>query len=181
VTVWPLAVDLDGTLIDSDVLALGIAKLVRDRPLAFIGAVFKLLGGRPPFKRAVASLAALDMAALPWRADVLAWLAAEKAKGRTLVLATAADRATAQRVGDHLGLFSEVYASGGAINLKAGAKARALATRFPDGFAYAGDSAADLAVWRTAKAIILVHVKPAIAARALALGKPVERTFGPPS
>lgn len=175
---WPLAVDMDGTLFSGDVLALGMAKLARTKPLALLAALFWLIGGRPPFKRRVAALAVLDIAGLPWRDEVLAWLAGEKAKGRVLVLATAADGTTARRVAAHLGLFAEVFATEGRVNLKSRAKARALHARFPDGFAYAGDSAADLAVWRAAKAMVLVDLKPALAARAKALGRPVERTFG---
>jgi 4-hydroxybenzoate polyprenyltransferase len=81
----------------------------------------------------------------------------QRAHGRTIVLATAADERGARAVADHLGLFDDVIASDGKTNLKGVAKARALAARFPEGFVYAGDSAADLAVWRAARRPILVN------------------------
>ena len=59
-------------------------------------------------------------------------------------LATAADRRTAEAVAAHVGLFDTVEASDGAHNLKGQGKAERLAERFPSGFVYAGDHAADL-------------------------------------
>lgn len=174
----PLAVDMDGTLLETDVLAEGMRKVWREKPRGFLGALLRLaMGGRPPFKRRIAALAALDIDALPIRRDVLAWLQAEKAGGRILWLATAADRRTAEKVAAHIGLFDGVLASDGAVNLKSSAKARALAAHFPDGFAYAGDSAADLKVWPDAQAIILVGASASVQDRAKALGVPLERIF----
>lgn len=174
----PLAVDMDGTLLETDVLAEGMRRVWRASPLIFASACTALaLGGRPPFKRAIAAAAALDIDALLVRTEFLNWLVAEKASGRTLCLATAADRITAEKVGARIGLFDQILASDGAVNLKAHAKRRALEARFPDGFAYAGDSAADLAVWAGAKAIVLVGARPSVATRAKALGVPVEREF----
>lgn len=169
---------MDGTLLETDVLAEGMKALAR-RPLAFASALPALvLGGRPPFKRRIASLATLEIESLPVRTDLLDWLRDEKASGRTLWLATAADRLTAEKVAARIGLFDGVLASDGATNLKSHAKRRALVHRFPEGFAYAGDSAADLPVWAGAKSIVIVHARAAVAARAQRLGPPVERVFG---
>jgi phosphoserine phosphatase len=174
----PLAVDMDGTLLETDVLAEGMRKVWRESPLNFPGALVRLaMGGRPPFKRVIAALASLDIDALPVRRDFLEWLRSEKANGRKLWLATAADRLTAEKVAARIGLFDGVLASDGAVNLKSGAKARALAARFPDGFVYAGDSAADIAVWRMSKGVILVGVSEAVARKARALAAPIERVF----
>ncbi|KAF0172729.1 MAG: haloacid dehalogenase-like hydrolase [Hyphomonadaceae bacterium] len=174
----PLAVDMDGTLLETDVLAEGMRKVWRERPLGFLDALLRLaMGGRPPFKRRIAALASLDIDALPVRTDFLEWLRSEKANGRKLWLATAADRATAEKVAARFDLFDGVLASDGAVNLKAGAKARALATHFPEGFVYAGDSAADLAVWRRAKGIVLVCAPRGVEQRARILGATVERVF----
>lgn len=174
----PLAVDMDGTLLETDVLAEGMRKVWREEPLGFLDALLRLaMGGRPPFKRRIAALAALDIEALAVRPDVLAWLRAEKADGRTIWLATAADRITAEKVATRIGLFGGVLASDGAVNLKSGAKARALTALFPGGFAYAGDSAADIAVWRASKGVILVGAGEAVTRRARALAAPVERIF----
>jgi phosphoserine phosphatase len=168
---------MDRTLLETDVLAEGM-KVVARRPFALASALLTLaLGGRPPFKRKIASLANLDIEALPVRTHFLNWLRDEKTSGRTLWLVTAADRITAEKVAAHIGLFDGVLASDGATNLKAHAKRRALQATFPDGFAYAGDSAADLHVWAGAKSIVLIGARPAVARRARDLGVPVETEF----
>lgn len=168
---------MDGTLLETDVLAEGMKALSR-RPVAFASALLALaLGGRPTFKRKIATLARLDIDALPVRQDLLDWLRAEKAAGRVLWLVTAADRATAERVAARIDLFDGVLASDGATNLKASAKRRALQWKFPGGFTYAGDSAADLHVWAGARAIVLVHARAHVASRAERLGPPIERVF----
>lgn len=169
---------MDGTLLETDVLAEGMRKVWRARPFGLLDALTRLvLGGRPPFKRRIAALAALDIDALPLRVDFLDWLRAEKAGGRAVWLVTAADRATAEKVAARVGLFDGVLASDGAVNLRALAKRRALETRFPEGFAYAGDSAADLQVWPGAKAIVLVGASESVTVRARALGVTVEKVF----
>jgi phosphoserine phosphatase len=174
----PLAVDMDGTLLETDVLAEGMRKVWRERPVGFLDALLRLaMGGRPPFKRRIATLAQLNIDALPVRRGFLAWLQAEKADGRALWLATAADRITAEKVAARFGVFDGVLASDGAVNLKSRAKARALAAQFPAGFVYAGDSAADIAVWRASKGMIMVGVRESVARKVRALAAPVERIF----
>jgi len=169
---------MDGTLLETDVLAEGMRKIWRERPLALLDALSRfVLGGRPPFKRRIAALASLDIDALPLRTEFVAWLRSEKAAGRAIWLATAADRATAEKVAARVGVFDGVIASDGSVNLKARAKRRALAARFPQGFVYAGDSAADLQVWPGATAMVLVGASETVAARARALGVTVERVF----
>ena len=74
---------------------------------------------------------------------------AERAKGRRIVLATAANETVAGNGSPRtsLGLFDEVIASTATHNLKGQAKAEALVRRdsAPRGFVYAGDASADLA------------------------------------
>ena len=88
----------------------------------------------------------------------LDWLTGERAKGRTLILATASDRIIAEQVAGHVGLFSDVMASDSAFNLRGEKKAEALVSRFGEGeFAYAGNSKHDLPVWERAGEVIVVN------------------------
>ena len=65
---------------------------------------------------------------------------------------------TARAIADHLGLFDDVVASDGVRNLKGTEKSRELVRRYGrKGFDYAGDSRADLAVWRDADGIVIVN------------------------
>lgn len=136
----PLAVDLDGTLLRSDLMWEGLARVVLRRPWRLPAIGLALLGGRAAFKARVAAAVELDPAGLPWREDLLDWVRAERRRGRRIVLATAADRVIAERIAAHLDAFDEVLASEPGRNLSSRAKADALAARFGEGgFDYAGD------------------------------------------
>jgi 4-hydroxybenzoate polyprenyltransferase/phosphoserine phosphatase len=159
----PLCVDLDGTLIRSDLLLEGLARLARERFGTLLVAPFWLSKGRAGFKREVAARVALEPSTLPYDARLLEFLRREKERGRRLVLATASDRIWAERVAEHLGIFDEVLGSDGTTNLRGEAKARALVDRFGGGgFDYAGNGPADAAVWRRARRAIAVNAPPAI-------------------
>lgn len=170
----PLAVDMDHTLLRTDVLMEGIAAALFHRPWAFLAALPSLLAGRPAFKRAIARAARLDPQTLPLREDLLALLEREHARGRVILLATAADEDAARAVAARTGLFAQVLGTKGRRNLKGRAKRRALAAAFPDGFSYAGDSSADLAVWKGARSAILVGAAPDVAAAVRRSKTPVE-------
>lgn len=135
-----IAVDLDGTLLRSDLLWEGLARVALRAPWRMPRLFLGLAGGRATFKAGVAAAFPIDPASLPWRADLIEWLRAERRAGHRVVLATAADRTLAERVAAELDLFDEVLASGPGRNLSGRAKAEALAERFGEGgFDYAGD------------------------------------------
>src|SRR5215469_16864748 len=134
----PLCVDLDGTLVRSDTLLECVFALGPRWPLLEALGEFTR-GGRAAFKRRIVGAAKLDPSLLPYNSEFLQYLREQKAGGRRLVLATAADAAMAQAVADDLQLFDEVVASDGVDNLKGAAKADALVRRFgKKGFVYAG-------------------------------------------
>lgn len=169
---------MDGTLLRTDVTWEGIMGALRRSPWRLAGAAPALLRGRAAFKQRLATLGAIDVAGLPWRTDVLDYLHATRARGRALHLATGADETIARAVAMHLGLFDRVWGSDGATNLTGARKASVLAAAFPDGFVYAGDSTADLHVWRRAKGAILVGVSGSVERAVATLGTPVEARFG---
>ena len=151
-----LVVDLDGTLTPSDSLVEGLLHVIREHPQALPGVCWALRRGRAEFKRAVVDAAELPASALPYRDDLLTHLHAEHQQGRRIVLATAADERIAKAVAAHLGVFDEVLATSGGQNLKGQTKLDAIRQRIGDDFVYAGDSKADLPVWRAARGAILV-------------------------
>jgi 4-hydroxybenzoate polyprenyltransferase/phosphoserine phosphatase len=152
-----LCVDLDGTLIRGDVFWECVLVLLKTQPLTLLLAPFWLLSGRAALKRQLAARIHLDPASLSYRQQVLDFLLQEKAAGRRIALATAADRELAESVAGYLGLFDEVHASDGRVNLKGANKAAFLAQRFAEtGFEYMGDSGADVEVWRSALAAYVV-------------------------
>lgn len=177
----PLVVDLDGTLTPTDTLVESVIHVIKHHPALLLRMPFWLIQGRARFKQLIASQAGthFNPATLPYNESFLAYLRAEKARGRLLVLATAADSSIAQSVANHLGLFDKVIASDGTDNLKGKQKRQRIQETIGPVFSYAGDHAADLAVWEAASAAVLVGVSPSVA-RALPRHCRVERTFSSP-
>ncbi len=148
----PLVLDLDGTAACTDTLAETAIRLLATRPFAFLAMLPRALGDRAAFKRDMAAASPLDPSTLVYDDQVLDLARQAQTDRRPVYLATAADRSVADSVSRHLGVFDGVFASDGLVNLKGEAKARLLVERFgAGGFDYAGDSAADLPVWRSAR------------------------------
>ena len=162
-----LAVDLDGTLIASDMLHESFwAALGKNRMLVISALGAFVSGGRAALKERLATGVEIDVALLPYKETVLGELRAAKARGAHVVLATASDRRLADAIANHLGLFDEVLASDGETNLKGAAKADLLVEKFGQGgFAYIGDSSADLTVWENSSEAISIDAPATLRGR----------------
>ncbi len=176
----PLCVDLDGTLIRTDVLWESLVQLVKRRPLQALAIPFWWSRGRANLKREIAARVELDVAVLPYHQPFLAYLRTEHRAGRTLILATAADRRLAEPVARHIGLFADVVASDGTTNLRGHNKVRHLTERLgPRGFDYAGNSTVDLPVWQGSRRALVVNADERLAQRARKLTE-VSHVFNEP-
>ena len=151
-----LVVDLDGTLTATDTLIESVILLIKQSPANLLRLPFWLLRGRATLKDEVASRTSISAAHLPYRETFLAYLRDEKQKGRRIILATAAHQSIAAGVCAHLDLFDGVLASDAGRNLKGSAKLAAIKEAFGTEFVYAGDSRADIPIWKAAQAAILV-------------------------
>jgi apolipoprotein N-acyltransferase len=160
-------VDLDGTLIKTDLLWESLARLLRRNPFQLLSVLFWWTRGRAFLKRQLVRRVTIDPAALPYHEPFLAFLREQKAAGRKLVLVTASDRDMALPVAHYVGLFDEVLGSDGKTNLRGANKLKVLIAKFGErGFDYAGNSSADLAVWRGAREAIVVNASAAVLKRA---------------
>jgi 4-hydroxybenzoate polyprenyltransferase/phosphoserine phosphatase len=163
----PLVVDLDGTLLKSDLLHESTLRLLRDRPHAVLQLPIWLASGKAVLKRRIAEQVDLHVASQPFDETVVEWVRGERQRGRKTVLCTASDGKYAAEIARHLDIFDEVIASDGAENVSAERKAARLVERFGrGGFDYAGNAAADLPVWAEARQCILVNAPERIAAQA---------------
>lgn len=157
-SLFPLIVDLDGTLIHSDMLHETALGLIKTEPFSVFRLPFWLFKGKANLKRHIADRVQFDSAGLPYNLDFVEWLREQHTAGRRLILCTASDQSIAEPIASYLGVFDEVMASDGAINLAGPNKAKALVERFGErGFDYAGNSAADLAVWEHARRAVVVN------------------------
>lgn len=156
-----LCVDLDGTLVATDMLWESVFSALRRRPISLFLIPFWLLRGRPVLKWRLADLADIDYKTLPYRQETIALITEARRRGSDVVLATASALPHARGVAEHLRLFSGVLASDGDVNLKGQAKAEALIRRFgAKNFDYVGDSLADIPCWESAADAVTVGAFP---------------------
>lgn len=157
----PLVVDLDGTLIKTDMLCETASRFLIEQPFRFFKLLTWLAEGKSVLKSRLAKSTRIDVAVLPYNEELLNWLRLEKAQGRRIVLATASHRVLADQVAEHLALFDEVFATDDNINLNAGAKRNALICRYGEqGFHYVGNDWLDVPVWQSAKQAHVVSRSP---------------------
>jgi 4-hydroxybenzoate polyprenyltransferase/phosphoserine phosphatase len=174
-----LVVDLDGTLVKTDLLWEAVLVLLKQKPWYAFALPLWLARGKAYFKHQVACRVSLDVAVLPYREEVLDYLKALRAQGRTLVLATGGDMQIARQVADHLKLFDEVLASDGETNLSGASKRDHLVAEFGEKrFDYAGNGRPDLAVWASARRAVLVN--PSRRVHSAARIAPIDRVFEDP-
>jgi 4-hydroxybenzoate polyprenyltransferase len=159
----PIVVDLDGTLLRTDLLVeSAFADLGRDpwRVLKLFSAVWR---GKAALKAEIAAKTDIDVSHLPYDEDVVSIIRQRRAEGSQVYLASASNERYVQAVADHLGLFDGWFASNDRENLSSGLKARRLVETFGEGgFDYVGNSRADLAVWNVADRCISVRASPGV-------------------
>ncbi len=175
----PLAVDLDGTLLLTDVLHESCLQLLRNRPALISVLPFRLAEGKAELKDYVADRTDLNVENLPYNQPLIEWLSEEKKRGRQLLLCTASCKKYAQKIAEHLQLFDEVMSTTGSRNLVGSEKASALVERFGRGqYDYIGNSSADLPVWESARNAIVVSQDEKLLSAVSARGQ-VTRQFAP--
>ena len=173
----PLAVDLDGTLLSTDTLHETLIHNLFKNPISTFGACFAVLQGRAAFKAKLADIDLPDIASMPVNENFLAYIESEHKKGRAVHLATAADTRIAEKVADRFPWLASVSGTREGQNLKGVAKAENLTKQFPNGYVYAGDSSADIAVWKNAAGAIPVNISNKTAAALEQSNTPIEKRF----
>jgi len=160
-----LVVDLDGTLLASDMLYECFwSAFSLDWKTPFI-ATKALMTSRAQLKSRLSDLSMVDVATLPYRQSVIDYIEAWRQDGGETALVSAASAAEVRRVADHLGLFDHAVGSDDTTNLKGTSKAQFLSEKFADtGYVYVGDSETDLPVWRAARKAVTVNASPTLRA-----------------
>jgi 4-hydroxybenzoate polyprenyltransferase/phosphoserine phosphatase len=175
----PLCIDLDGTLIRSDLLLESALALISRNPLTLFAMLVWLMRGKAFLKQQIAQRTGVDPSTLPYNEELLAWVREQQAL-RTVVLCTASHRRLAESVAQHVGGFRAVLASDGDVNLSGKNKADALVSLYGErGFDYAGNASIDLQVWRHARSAIVVESGSSLASAAVHVTR-VDRSFAIP-
>lgn len=174
-----LVVDLDGTLVQTDLLHECLFAMIRQAPWALARVPAWLMQGRARLKRRVAERVVIDVTSLPYNEALVGWLSEEHLKGRRLVLATGSDAKLAEAVANHLGIFESVIGSDGELNLTGVAKRDILVAKYGAvGFSYVGNSKIDLHVWKASQSAIVVSHSESLAQEAAKLTR-IEKKLGP--
>jgi 4-hydroxybenzoate polyprenyltransferase len=159
----PLFVDLDGTLIKTDLLMESALLLIRQAPWMIFPMIAWLLRGKACLKARIAERVRLESDTLPLQNEFVGYLHEQAAIGRPLYLATASDMRLAQPIADRLGIFRSVLASDGERNLRSQAKLEAILQVTREGpFDYAGNASADYAIWVKARHALVVNPLPGV-------------------
>lgn len=160
-----LVVDLDGTLIRTDLLYETFWSMLAQDAKALLPAIRAFRQGRAPLKRLLAARGTIEVETLPYNQAVIDHIRTWRDSGGRTALVSASDEALVRRVAEHLDLFDDVCGSDGRTNLKGAAKAAHLDALYGKGrYVYVGDSKADLAVWRHAAGAVTVGLPEALRA-----------------
>lgn len=173
----PLFVDLDGTLLKTDLLVESFIDLVKRKPLLACMTPFWLLRGKSWLKHRIAEEVTVDPDGLPYHEELLTYLQAQRETGREIYLATASNIRYGEAIAEHIGVFNGVMGSDATLNLSGTRKLDAIRAVAPQGFSYAGNDRVDLPIWHAADAAILVNTGERVAEQ-VRQNKPVEMDFG---
>ena len=174
-----LVVDLDGTLLRSDMLHETFWSAASRDWRNALSSIGKLTHGRLALKMFLADRAEVEVATLPYEQAVLDLILQHRESGGKTALVSATEQSLVRRIAKHLGLFDEAHGSHSQTNLKGLAKRTFLEQQYGDrGFIYVGDSKDDLEVWKSAHEIITVNASRSVKARAARIGRPVQHITG---
>ena len=165
-----LVVDLDGTLIRSDVLIESAFAHLGKNSLRIGSLLSALARGKAALKAQIAASTEIDVCHLPYDEGILDLIRQARASGRPTYLASAANEKYVRAIAEHLGLFDGWFASNEKQNLSSTSKARCLVKAFGErGFDYVGNDSTDLAVWAVARQRIAVRVSHLVRSKLISM------------
>ncbi len=167
-------VDLDGTLLKSDLFFEGLIVIAKQSPLVFLQIIFiLLLRGKAQAKALLAEKVSPDLQLTPLTVHFFDYLLNEKKSGRKVILATASNQLWAEQVVKHFTVFEDYIASTANFN-NIGKNKLAKIKEYTGGqpYEYCGNDSRDLPIWAEAQEIVVVNASPAIIKKACALKKP---------
>ena len=159
-----LYVDLDGTVIKTDLLFESILLLLKKNIFQTLLIPVWLLKGKANLKHQLSKRVHIPVELLPLNTEFHAYPKEEVERGRNIVLISASSQIPVRQVSDHLGLFIDAMGSDEDHSLKSKNKVTRILQLDPEGgFTYAGNSKDDIAVWSEASEVILVNCNRSLA------------------
>jgi 4-hydroxybenzoate polyprenyltransferase/phosphoserine phosphatase len=166
----PLVVDLDGTLLRSDLLVETAFAHINANPLQLASMLRALRKGKAALKAVIAAGVNIDPPSLPYDKRVLDLIDEAKSAGRPVYLVSASNERYVRSIAEHLGVFDGWAASTESENLSSTLKANKLVKTFgKKQFDYIGNDRADFPVWSNARRSIAVHPSNSVRSRLTAI------------
>ena len=154
----PLCVDLDGTLINTDLLHESFIQFLKQEWWHAYRLPFWLFKGRAELKSQLAQRVDISIDRLPFNEDFLDYLTEQHRQERELILVTGSNQKYAAQIFEKMKIFSGVIASDDKFNCTSHDKAAKLTALYgKNGFDYAGNSKKDLPIWQVSRRSVVVN------------------------
>ena len=163
IDVKTLAVDLDGTLIKSNMLHETFWSAFSKDVLIPLKALIALTKSRANLKKFLYENSILDIKSLPYNYEIIDYIKSHRSKGWKIVLITSTTQRLADDISEYLNLFDEVYGSKINVNLIGSTKANFQNQIFGlKNFDYIGNSYSDLESWKISNKAITFNASKSL-------------------
>lgn len=171
--------DLDDCLIKTDLLLEQWLKAIKKNPLLIFASLLWAFKGKSYLKLRLVSVTSLDPKELPYREELIEKIKTwKKTNSGKVILASASPQEWVDRVANHLGLFDVALGTSVGLNLKGTNKLKAIQHHLQgQDFIYAGDSKADLKIWKHSSDIIAVNPSSLVQSQIQKFNKPTDMVF----
>ena len=160
-----IAVDLDDTLVKTDMLYESFLHAVKRNPLVLFLVIAWLFRGKAYLKYRLSSYFNFDPSILPYNTELLSWLKAEKQGGAKIYLVSASDEKIVGAIAQSTGIFDGFY--GTTLergNLSGARKAELLNKEFGEKkYVYVGNDTIDIPIFGQAESAVAVGTEKSIA------------------
>ena len=160
-----IAVDLDDTLVKTDMLYESFLHAVKRNPLVLFLVIAWLFTGKAYLKYRLSSYFNFDPSILPYNTELLSWLKAEKQGGAKIYLVSASDEKIVGAIAQSAGIFDGFY--GTTLergNLSGARKAELLNKEFGEKkYVYVGNDTVDIPIFGQAESAVAVGTEKSIA------------------
>ena len=153
----PLVVDVDGTLIRTDLLQEASLQFLARHPAEAWRLLPWAMSGKAGLKAALANRVDPGCDTVPLCEEVVECIRAAQAEGRPVYLASASDVRYVELLAERIGGIAGAFGTEDGHNLSGVDKARRLSEYFGDqGFDYVGNDGVDIPVWQAARSQLVV-------------------------
>jgi len=171
----PLFVDLDGTLIKTDILYESLVSALKKNPFIIFYCFLWILQGKAYLKYQLAEHSDVEISTLPENIELQQFLKRKKEQGKKLILATASAQKYSDKIIQYFHpIFDDSISSSISLNLKGPAKLKQIQALSPV-FDYAGNGKEDLIILKHARRKFLVN--PSKSTKKKAAAYPYDKVF----